>query len=193
MPFVGSVEGKMAFGRSPPSAQTSNIITSGLVVQLDASNSSSYSGTGTTWTDITSTNNGTLTPTGTPPTFTSASPSYFTFDGTNQYVNIPDAAAIRPSIGGAVTAIIWAYVTSYVAFDGLISKQFGSPSYDGFSLTFNTTNRLQLNMNGGSVNGGYVSANTNVFSLNTWAMFTCIPRFGGGAGNPSKAYRLESI
>ena len=85
MPFIGSVEGKTAFGRTQPSAQSSNIITSGLVVQLDASISSSYPGTGTTWFDITSTNNGTLTPTGTPPTFTSASPSYFTFDGTNQY------------------------------------------------------------------------------------------------------------
>ena len=122
MPFVGSVEGKTAFGRSPPSAPSSNIITSGLVVQLDASNSSSYPGTGTTWFDITSTNNGTLTPTA---TYTAASPTYFTFDGTNQYVNIPDAAAIRPSIGGAVTAILWAYITSYAAFDGLISKQFG--------------------------------------------------------------------
>jgi hypothetical protein len=71
---------------------------------------------------------------------------------------------------------------------GVISKQFGAGTYDGFSLVFNTTNRLQLNMNGGSVNGNYVSANNNVFSLNTWTMFTCIPRFGGGAGNPSKAY-----
>jgi hypothetical protein len=43
-------------------------------------------------------------------------------------------------------------------------------------------------MNGGSVNGGYASANTNVFSLNTWTMFTCIPRFGGGSANQSKAY-----
>ena len=188
MPFVGSVEGKTSFGRSPPTAQSSNIITNGLVVQLDASKSASYPGTGTTWFDITSTNNGTLTPTGTPPTYTAASPTYFSFDGTNQYVNIPDAAAIRPSIGGAVTAIIWAYITSYVAFDGLISKQFGSPSYDGYSLVFSTNNRLQLNMNGASVNGTYISANTNIFSLNTWTMFTCIPRFGGGAGNPSKAY-----
>jgi hypothetical protein len=43
-------------------------------------------------------------------------------------------------------------------------------------------------MNGASVNGIYVSASNNVFSLNTWTMFTCVPRFGGGAGNPSKAY-----
>lgn len=185
MPFVGSVEGKTAFGRSPLVTQSSNIITNGLIIQLDASKSASYPGTGTTWFDITSTNNGTLTPTA---TYTAASPTYLSFDGTNQYVNIPDTAAIRPSIGGANTAIIWAYITSYNSADGVISKQFGSPSYDGFSLVFNTTNRLQLNMNGGSVNGIYVSANTNVFSLNTWSMFTCIPRFGGGAGNPSKAY-----
>lgn len=185
MPFIGSVEGKTSFGRTQPSAQSS-----GIVVQLDASISSSYSGTGTTWFDLASANNGTLTPTATPPTFTAASPTYFTFDGTNQYVNIPDVAAIRPSIGGGggITAVLWAYVTSYVAGDGLVSKQFGSPSYDGFSLVFNTTNRLQLNMNGGSVNGIYVSASNNVFSLNTWTMFTCIPRFGGGSGNPSKAY-----
>lgn len=188
MPFVGSVEGKTAFGRSPPTTQSSNIITNGLVVQLDASKSASYPGTGTTWFDITSTNNGTLTPTATPPTYTAASPTYFSFDGSNQYVNIPDAAAIRPSIGGAVTAIIWCDISGYAAADGVISKQFGASTYDGFSLVFNTNNRLQLNMNGSSVNGIYISANTNVFSLNTWTMFTCIPRFGGGAGNPSKAY-----
>jgi hypothetical protein len=183
MPFVGSVEGKVSFGRTRPSTQSS-----GLVVQLDASNSSSYPGTGTTWFDIASTNNGTLTPTATPPTYTAASPTYFTFNGTNQYVNIPDAAAIRPSIGGAITAVIWAYVTSYTDGEGLISKQLGSPSYDGFSLVFNSSNRLQLNMNGALVNGIYVSANSNVFPLNAWRMFTCIPRFGGGSGNPSKAY-----
>ena len=188
MPFVGSVEGKTSFGRSPPTTQSSNIITNGLVVQLDASKSASYPGTGTTWFDITSTNNGTLTPTATPPTYTAASPTYFSFDGSNQYVNIPDAAAIRPSIGGAVTAIIWCDISGYAAADGVISKQFGASTYDGFSLVFNTNNRLQLNMNGSSVNGIYISANTNVFSLNTWTMFTCIPRFGGGAGNPSKAY-----
>ena len=185
MPFIASIEGTYCFGRTPVPASQSNIITNGLIIQLDASNSSSYPGTGTTWFDITSTNNGTLT---NGPTFTNISPTYFSFDGVNQYVNIADAAAIRPSIGGSVTGIIWAYVTSYTAADGLISKQFGASSYDGFSLVFNTTNRLQLNMNGGSVNGIYVSASNNVFLMNTWTMFTCVVRFGGGAGNPSRVY-----
>jgi hypothetical protein len=187
MPFIATTGGALGYGRAAAVATvpSSGIITNGLVIQLDASSSASYPGTGTTWFDITSTNNGTLT---NGPTFTSAAPKYFTFDGTDDYVNIADTAAIRPGIGTSVTGIIWAFVTSYVAFDGLISKQFGSPSYDGFSLVFNASNRLQLNMNGGTVNGGYLSANTNVFSLNTWTMFTCIPRFGGGGANPSKAY-----
>ena len=188
MPFTASVEGTYGFGRGVSAvapAPTPGIITNGLVVQLDASNSTSYPGSGTTWFDLTSTNNGALTE---GPTFTNPSPSYFSFNGVNQFVNIPDTAAIRPSIGGSVTAIIWAYITSYVAFDGLISKQFGSLSYDGYSLVFSNNNRLQLNMNGASVNGTYISANNNVFSLNTWTMFTAVVRFGGGAGNPSKGY-----
>jgi hypothetical protein len=190
MPFMASIEATTGFGRPvrPPvqSAQPSGgIVTNGLIIQLDASNATSYPGSGTTWFDITSTNNGTLT---NGATFTSSDPKYFNFDGVDDYVNIPDVAAIRPSIGGAVTGIIWAYITSYTAFDGLISKQFGAPTYDGFSLVLNTTNRVALNMNGGSVNGNYNSANTNVFSLNTWTMFTCVVRFGGGAGNPSRAY-----
>jgi hypothetical protein len=184
MPFIASTAGAFGYGRAraaaapTPSGPTP-------IIQLDAASSASYPGTGTTWFDISGTYNGALT---NGPTYTGTGVKFFTFDGTDDYVNIADAAAIRPSIGGSVTGIIWAYITSYVPFDGLISKQFGSPSYDGFSLVFNTTERLQLNMNGQTVNGGYVSASTNVFALNTWTMFTCVVRFGGGAGNPSKAY-----
>ena len=185
MPAIGSVGGSFGFGRAVAPATGGGIPTNGLLIELDASNSSSYGGSGTTWTDIRSGYNGTLV---NGPTYTSASPSYFTFDGTDDYVNIADNAAIRPSIGGTVTAIIWAYITSYVAFDGLISKQFGAPSYDGFSLILNTTNRVALFMNGGSVNGNYTSASTNVFTLNTWTMFTIVVRFGGGSANTSKVY-----
>ncbi len=183
MPFIASVGGALGYGRAPAAAAAAGPTP---IVLLDAASSSSYPGTGTTWFDISGGGyNGTLT---NGPTFTAAAPTYFSFDGTDDYVNIADAAALRPSIGGGNTAIIWAYVTSYAAFDGLISKQFGAATYDGFSLVFNTSERLQLNMNGQSVNGIYVSPSTNVFSLNTWTMFTCIPRFGGGSANPSKAY-----
>lgn len=60
MPAIGTISGIYGYGRSitlPPSA----LVTSGLIIQLDAYNVASYPGTGTTVTDITSGYNHTLT------------------------------------------------------------------------------------------------------------------------------------
>ncbi len=187
MPFLGKTGLFRIGSRGKKPAVISNIPTSGLLINLDASNASSYGGSGTTWTNLVGNGyNGTLT---NGPTYTSTSPSYFVLDGVDDYINIADAAALRPGVGGTngVTAIIWAYITSYAAYDGVISKMYGATSYDGFSLIFNTNNVITLKMNGGSVDGTYNSG-TNVFSLNTWTMFTAVPRFGGGSTYPSKAY-----
>lgn len=63
---------------------TQQIVTNGLIVNLDALNNSSYSGSGTTWTDISgNSNNGTLT---NAPTYTSDSPGYFTTNGTTNSI-----------------------------------------------------------------------------------------------------------
>jgi hypothetical protein len=59
------------------------IVTSGLVMALDAGNLVSYSGTGTTWKDLTTNGfNGTLT---NGPTFNSANGGSIDFDGTNDW------------------------------------------------------------------------------------------------------------
>ena len=59
-------------------------ITSGLLLHLDAGNSSSYSGNGNTWSDLSpSGNNGTINGA----TFNSTNKS-FDFDGTNDYVGL---------------------------------------------------------------------------------------------------------
>lgn len=63
------------------------IITSGLVLNLDAGKSTSYSGSGTTWYDISGNgNDGTLT---NGPTYDSANKGSIVFDGVNDYVAIP--------------------------------------------------------------------------------------------------------
>ena len=56
----------------------------GLQFQLEAGKSSSYSGSGYAWTDLSGSGR-TFTDTATPATFTSGSPSYFTFNGTTSY------------------------------------------------------------------------------------------------------------
>lgn len=58
----------------------------GLVLCLDAANIKSYSGIGTTWTDIsTNNNNGTLT---NGPTYSTSNGGCFVFNGTNNYVDL---------------------------------------------------------------------------------------------------------
>ena len=62
------------------------IITNGLVLNLDASNTASYPGSGSIWTDISGLgNNGTLINS---PTYNSSNGGNFVFNGSNTYVNV---------------------------------------------------------------------------------------------------------
>ncbi len=167
---------------------TNTLNTSNLLVELDANNTSSYSGSGTSWTNLRSGGSYSATLQNSP--IFDVTNKWFTFNGTNQIAQIAQAAAINPTVGSAFTAQIWARVnTSSPNFnnnDGLISKQFGFPLYDGYSLSLSVTGAVILNMNGQSVNGNYPSA-TGVYN-NSWALYTIVVRFGGGSANPSYAY-----
>jgi hypothetical protein len=81
---TGSVGGSLGldkYGRQE--SVTSTIITSGLVMHLDAGNASSYPGTGTTWSDLIGNgNHGTLT---NGPTYSSDVGGAIVFDGINDY------------------------------------------------------------------------------------------------------------
>ena len=62
------------------------MVTDGLILALDAGNAKSYSGTGSTWTDLSSQgNNGTLT---NGPTYSSDDGGSIVFDGTNDYGSV---------------------------------------------------------------------------------------------------------
>jgi len=161
-------------------------VTTGLLVDINVANPSSYSGSGTTVNDLVGTNNSAALVNG--PTYQSSDGAGIITDGVNDYLEIANTSEIQPSIGSAFTLQMWARVNSFTAGKGLLSKQFGaSGDYDGYSVMFNGTNGLSLYMNGQSVNGNYSSAN-NVFSLNTWTLFTAIVRFGGGSANQSKIF-----
>jgi len=82
-----------------------NVVTDGLVSSWDAGNRKSYPGTGTTWTDLVSGANGTLTNTGGDgPNFNSEKLGCIEFDGTNDYV---DFGSYSPTV---VTVDFWIYV-----------------------------------------------------------------------------------
>jgi hypothetical protein len=83
----------------------------GLVLYLDAGNSKSYPGSGTTWTDLSASgNNGTLiNMDGT--NFSSSNGGYLTFDATNEYIT----STFSTTSGQAVTYAGWLYSTETTA------------------------------------------------------------------------------
>jgi hypothetical protein len=74
MPFVSSVEGQYAFGKTG----IQGITTSNLLLYLDAGNPASYPGSGTTWTDLSTNANNATGLTGT--TYSSSNGGYLTFN-----------------------------------------------------------------------------------------------------------------
>ena len=99
----------MGFYRGP------NIVTNGLVLNLDAANVKSYPGSGTTWRDLSGNNNtGTLI---NGPTFSSANGGSIVFDGTNDYVATPIQNLDRPC-----TFSTWVNFNNLTGFQTLIGQ-----------------------------------------------------------------------
>ena len=95
------------------------IITNGLVLLLDAGNSKSYPGSGSTWTDLSgNNNNGTIENS---PVYSSTNKGIFTFNGTNQRVNCGNSSGLQIT-SGSIAA--WFNADSNNSgFRGIIAKQ----------------------------------------------------------------------
>lgn len=126
-----------------------DLIRNGLLLNLDAGNSSSYSGTGTTWTDISGFNGATGTLTN-GPTYSSSYSGSIVFDGVNDYVDlgVPNALAVSNQ-----TISIW-FNTSNVSL--AYQLLYGSNNYPKFYLATNTLYGYQ----GPAATSGVISANT---------------------------------
>ena len=103
-------------------------ITSGLVLNLDAGNGSSYPGSGTTWYDISGNGyNGTLT---NGPTFTSLFGGNIVFDGTNDYV----ISTVTGGLGSSdFTLEFWFYKNTDAGM--IFNSRGGGTGSDGIDIT----------------------------------------------------------
>ena len=150
------------------------------MVHFDISNSSSYPGSGTLITDLSGRgNNGTLSGDF---SYSSSNSGIIVMGGTNSLANITQNSTINiANTTTPVSVVIWARVASgYASNDGIWNKQLGSPSFDGFRLSVGGTNGLIFGFNGNSQNFN-TSSGSNVFTANTWAMFTTIIQGGTSA------------
>lgn len=88
------------------------IVQDGLIYYLDAGQLRSYTGSGTTWTNLYLTGkNGTLT---NGPTFTSSSGGGIVFDGTDDYVTLGDPSANNLYSTTGMTFSVWCYTNFFL-------------------------------------------------------------------------------
>ena len=98
-----------------------SLVTSGLILNYDISNSSSYPGSGTTITDLQANSNAT---TFNSPTYTSSGGAYLTFDGINEYFRTNTALGSKLNPANSST-IISIFVWVYPMDDGVIVSELG--------------------------------------------------------------------
>ena len=110
-----------------------SVVEDGLVFYVDASNPNSYPGSGTTWTDMVSSNIGTLY---NGPSFDSANGGSIDFDGSNDRTDVPADSSFKPS--GSITLLVWAKGQSGSTSIGIIGA-LGSSGNRGYFMGCNTT------------------------------------------------------
>ena len=135
-----------------------NIITRGLVLQLDASALESYPKSGTLWYDLKSNSYGSLT---NGPTYNSGNDGYISFDGTNDYVT-SFGNAIVPSGSNSYTISTWVYRNrNNVGYEEILAQWTSANSGNSFFFGFDGSNvRFCDNWNPITVSG---AGNTNVW------------------------------
>ena len=96
---------------------------SSLVLELDAADKNSYSGSGTTWSDLSGNNySGSLV---NGPTFSSANAGSIVFDGTDDYVNVPHNTSQNLTSQGTISAWINPATLTQGSFAGIVAKNTG--------------------------------------------------------------------
>ena len=138
---------------------SSNIVVDGLVLHLDAGNSSSYSGSGSTWTDISGEgNDGTLI-NGT--SYNSDYGGSLVFDGTNDYIDVSGTESLNAPISIDFTLSLWMYPTKTGNWQGVFTKNRSTDTQVGLFLS--SGNQFVFGFSGFS--GNLVGSS---FSTNTW-------------------------
>jgi hypothetical protein len=176
------------------------VVDSSLQLWLDAGQSASYSGSGSTWTDLSGNGkNGTLSNS---PTYSSVTGGgVLTFNGSNQYVTM---AGLASSAFTSVTLNIWVKASSIASAGSLISKdlcykyRINSDGTIGLLLSSNGTS-YTINTTFTSYTytvGTWVNIALSVSSTNVLGYINGVQKFSNGSGitlgSNSNAFMIAS-
>lgn len=152
-----------------------------LLSKLDAANSSSYGGSGTTWSDLVGSNDATLEAGSGSLTYNTTNNGLFDLNGgTGTRISISDANDISLSTTTTKAYSIWlnADAVGFMSFSRtILSKQTGNPAGDGFWIGINSNNQLvgRITSDSGSTTKT-ISGTGATISTGTWYLITLIAK-----------------
>jgi hypothetical protein len=152
---------------------SASIVTSGLVLNLDAGNPASYPGSGTTWTNLIGSGNAATLTNG--PTYSSANSGSIVFDGTNDYAGGSFISAINLSF---YTVDFWIKPSAFGNYNQNISFCAYSDTSPWNGFTFHTTSSGTLYV--GTKLGDRMSniGGAAAMTLNVWQNYTFVNNNG---------------
>jgi len=130
-----------------------SIVTSGLVLNLDAANMKSYPRSGTTWRDLSGNNNSGSLVNG--PTFSSQNGGSIVFDGVDDYIIMSGNAYLRNLLSTDCTVSVFcSYATlAGLTFPTLIGSMTYASAWRGWRIVINAADRSITFCNASGING----------------------------------------
>jgi prepilin-type N-terminal cleavage/methylation domain-containing protein len=150
---------------SNPIPLSGNCLSNGLVLSLDAGNTASYPGSGTTWTDLSGLgNNGTLV---NGVGYSSGNGGSLTFDGVDDYVNLLNSGAFNSQ---NLTLGIWVKPAAIQpnAWNSLLDYSHGYGSVCNFVIQQNELNTNQYWFAYRSTSSNWEATTAVILSANVW-------------------------
>ena len=145
-------------------ARGPKIVTSGLLLALDAADKNSYAGSGTAWRDLSgNSNNGTLT---NGPTFSAGNQGSIVFDGTNDYVDTVNTGTTFQFANVTFTVSLWIKTTSSTG--GVIISKGATASTAGWLFQFDSSGTVSGTTKGSDGTNTYNRTSTATVNNNIW-------------------------
>jgi hypothetical protein len=161
-----NIGGGISIGADPASA---TIVASGLQLYLDAANATSYSGSGTTWFDLTSNSNNLTMQNAGNISYTSSGGGYFTLTSTGYFYSASTTGTPTGNTNYALCA--WINVPSVQSYNGIMDIGSSFTNYNVNGLTLQSPNKVS------NFWFAYDASGTTTIPTNTW--FNVVAQYDG--------------
>lgn len=143
MPALSLMASQFGYGRS----QVPTIIETNLLLYLDAGNKSSYPGTGTTWTDLSTNANNATSLTGV--TYSASNGGYLTFDGSTGSGSLVSSKYNQTYTGKTIFVVGNLTSIATTTYRAMLGSSTGNRNFN-FYMYSPASNRYQLHFSAGS-------------------------------------------